>query len=159
MGAKMNRLTVIIYGLVIGLIVGLGWAVDHYRNSAFALRIQRDSAIQSLTQANSTLNVMQERQRELSTLDKTNTEALNAAETENHILRRQLAAGTRRMYIRGKCTVSGTGYRHSSSGMGDDAAVELSGKTGQDILDLCADIIRDNAKLRFLQEYIRGQCR
>ncbi|HHQ6628050.1 TPA: lysis protein, partial [Serratia fonticola] len=132
----------------------LGWDVDRYRNNALTFRKQRDDATQRLAMANTTLTVLQRRQRELSALDKTHTEALNAAEYENDDLRRQLTAGTRRVYIRGKCSVPGTSNQHSPSGVGDDAPVELSGKAGQDILDLRADIIRDNAKLRFLQEYV-----
>ncbi|KAF1366656.1 hypothetical protein FHR25_004890 [Yokenella regensburgei] len=91
-------------------------------------------------------------------LDKYNEEELNAAESKNETLRRQLLSGTRRMYIRGKCATSGAQPYYSSTRMGDDSPIELSEKSGQDILTLRADIIRDNAKLKFLQEYVRKEC-
>ncbi|EMD4649763.1 lysis protein, partial [Salmonella enterica] len=42
--------------------------------------------------------------------------------------------------------------------VGDAATVELSKGAGQNVLDIRAGIISDQAKLRYLQEYIRTQC-
>ncbi|KAF1368738.1 lysis protein [Yokenella regensburgei] len=155
----MSRLTACVSAAVLCLIISLGWAVDHYRDSAVRYKEKRDDTVQALKRANDAISGMQKRQREVSALDKTHTEALNAAESENETLRRQLAAGTRRVYVRGKCAVPGTGDHRSPAGVGDGTAVELSREAGQDILDLRANIIRDNEKLKFLQEYVESQCR
>ncbi|MGK0703689.1 lysis protein [Yokenella regensburgei] len=155
----MSRVTATLCAVVFCLLVSMAWAINHYRDNAITYKDQRDKATDQLRLANATVTDMQKRQRAVSALDKTHTEALNAAESENDTLRRQLAAGTRRVYVRGKCAVSGTDDHHPTAGVGDGAPVELDTKTGQDILDLRADIIRDNEKLKFLQEYVENQCR
>ncbi|MGK0705327.1 lysis protein [Yokenella regensburgei] len=152
----MSRMTACFSAAVLCLILSLCWAVDHYRDNAIRYKEKRDDTVQALKLANVTITDMQKRQREVSALDNTHTEALNEAESEIETLRRQLAAGTRRMYVRGKCAVPGTASHHSPAGVGDGTAVELDTKTGQDILDLRANIIRDNEKLKFLQEYVKG---
>ncbi|WP_079955692.1 peptidase [Salmonella enterica] len=43
--------------------------------------------------------------------------------------------------------------------MGNAATVELSRDSGQNVLDIRAGIISDQAKLKYLQEYVRTQCR
>ncbi|WP_176211884.1 lysis system i-spanin subunit Rz, partial [Salmonella enterica] len=47
----------------------------------------------------------------------------------------------------------------SPGSMGNAATVELSDVAGQNVLDIRAGIISDQAKLRYLQEYIRTQLR
>ncbi|EOF5818420.1 lysis system i-spanin subunit Rz [Salmonella enterica] len=47
----------------------------------------------------------------------------------------------------------------SPGSVGDAATVELSKGAGQNVLDIRAGIISDQAKLKYLQEYIRAQCR
>ncbi|MGK0736971.1 lysis protein [Yokenella regensburgei] len=155
----MSRLTACVSAVILCLIISLCWAVDHYRDNAIRYKEKRDAAVQNLKLANATVTDMQKRQQAVSALDKTHMEALNAAESENDTLRRQLAAGARRVYVRGKCAVPGTDDHHPTTGVGDGTPVELSQETGQDILDLRADIIRDNEKLRFLQEYVGEQRR
>ncbi|EIF8269824.1 lysis protein, partial [Escherichia coli O145:H28] len=44
------------------------------------------------------------------------------------------------------------------SGVGNDAAVELSPVAGRNVLGIRDGIISDQAALRMLQEYIRTQC-
>ncbi|PCG46847.1 lysis protein, partial [Escherichia coli] len=45
-----------------------------------------------------------------------------------------------------------------TSGVGNDAAVELSPVAGRNVLGIRDGIISDQAALRMLQEYIRTQC-
>ncbi|EGD6296272.1 lysis protein, partial [Escherichia coli] len=47
---------------------------------------------------------------------------------------------------------------HFTSGMGNDATVELSPVAGRNVLGIRDGIIRDQTALRTLQEYIRTQC-
>lgn len=141
--------------LVIG--GGIVWTASHYHSAYIKQKQHADDAIQKLNQANATITDIQKRQGKLTALDKTHTEALNNAESENDTLRRQLTSGARRVYIRGNCPVSGTGKAHAPASMDNDTAVELSGTTGQTVFDLRAGIIRDQAKLKFLQQYIEQQ--
>ncbi|EDS7035908.1 lysis protein, partial [Salmonella enterica subsp. enterica serovar Oranienburg] len=66
--------------------------------------------------------------------------------------------GARRMYVRGKCPVSGSGKTTTTGGVGNAATVELSAGAGQNVLDIRAGIISDQEKLKYLQAYVRTQC-
>ncbi|ECJ2666203.1 lysis protein, partial [Salmonella enterica] len=46
----------------------------------------------------------------------------------------------------------------STSRVGNAATVELSPVAGQNVLNIRAGIISDQAKLRYLQEYVGTQC-
>ncbi|EGG5219989.1 hypothetical protein J4S47_005058 [Salmonella enterica] len=61
--------------------------------------------------------------------------------------------------IKGRCTVPASTTSASPGSVGDAATVELSKGAGQNVLDIRAGIISDQAKLKYLQEYIRAQCR
>lgn len=154
----MLRVLVVFFTTVFFLTVSLSMVINHYRNNALLYREQRDKANRDLAMLNTKLTNGQKQLREMFLLDKHNEEELNAAESKNETLRRQLISGTHRMFIRGKCATSRTHPYHTSSSMGDDSPIELSERSGQDILILRADIIRDNAKLKYLQEYVRKEC-
>ncbi|WP_410467748.1 lysis system i-spanin subunit Rz [Salmonella enterica] len=47
----------------------------------------------------------------------------------------------------------------STSRVGNAATVELSPGAGQNVLNIRAGIISDQEKLKYLQEYVRTQCR
>lgn len=154
----MSRLTSIISALVICIIVCLSWAVNHYRDNAITYKVQRDTVTQKLALANATITDMQTRQRDVAELDARYTKELADAKAENDALRRKLDNGGR-VLVKGKCPVSSSAETSSASGMGNDATVELSPVAGQNVLDIRAGIISDQEKLKYLQEYIRTQCK
>ncbi|EIR5472840.1 lysis protein, partial [Salmonella enterica] len=47
----------------------------------------------------------------------------------------------------------------TTGGVGNGATVELSADAEQNVLDIRAGIISDQEKLRYLQAYVRTQCR
>lgn len=153
----MSIRTYLAGGLLV-LILCLGWATDHYYSKAAEWRDTAHKYSELAKQQAATLTDINKRQQQLAVLDKTHTEALNAAETENDTLRRQLADGTRRMYVSAKCPAPRAGTKAPASGVGNGTRVELTGNTRQNILDIRAGIIRDREKLKYLQEYIRQQC-
>lgn len=153
----MSRLTAIICAVVICLLVSMGWAINHYRDNAMAYKEQRDDAKTKLSQANATITGMQMRQRDVAALDAKYTKELADAKAENDALRRKLDNGGR-VLVKGKCPVSSSAETSSASGMGNDATVELSPVAGRNVLGIRDGIIRDQAALRTLQEYIRTQC-
>lgn len=153
----MSRLTAIICAVVICLLVSMGWAINHYRDNAMAYKEQRDDAKTKLSQANATITGMQMRQRDVAALDAKYTKELADAKAENDALRRKLDNGGR-VLVKGKCPVSSSAEASSTSGMGNDATVELSPVAGRNVLGVRDGIIRDQTALRTLQEYIGTQC-
>ncbi|WP_241197645.1 lysis protein [Pantoea agglomerans] len=144
-------------GLIIGMFV-LAWAADHYHDKAIAWRDKAHQTGQLARQQAATITDINLRQQRLAALDKTHTEALSAAESENDTLRRQLADGTRRMYVHAKCPVPGTGTAATASRMGDGATVELAADSRRNVLNIRAGIIYDREKLKYLQSYVRTEC-
>ncbi|EAC1260946.1 lysis protein [Salmonella enterica subsp. enterica serovar Kedougou] len=153
----MSRLTAIIYAVVICIIVCLSWAVNHYRDNAITYKEQRDTATHKLKLANETIDDMQGRQRDVAALDARYTKELADAKAENDALRRKLDNGGR-VLVKGKCPVSSSAETSSTSGLGNDATVELSPVAGRNVLSIRDGIISDQSALRTLQEYISTQC-
>ncbi|EIG91605.1 TPA: lysis protein [Escherichia coli] len=153
----MSRVTAIISALIICIIVCLSWAVNHYRDNAITYKAQRDKKARELELANATITDMQVRQRDVAALDAKYSRELADARAENETLRADVAAGRKRLRINATC--SGTVREATgTSGVGNDAAVELSPVAGRNVLGIRDGIISDQAALRMLQEYIRTQC-
>ncbi|HAO9345719.1 lysis protein [Escherichia coli] len=153
----MSRVTAIISALVICIIVCLSWAVNHYRDNAIAYKEQRDKKVSELKQATATISDMQQRQRDVAALDAKYTKELADAKAENDALRRKLDNGGR-VLVKGKCQVPASTETSHTSGMGNDATVELSPVAGRNVLSIRSGIISDQTSLRALQEYINTQC-
>lgn len=109
---------------------------------------------------------MRAAQSELARLDTEHQKELADAELENEGLRRDVAAGARRLRLLGSQHADSS--RHPPSGdtcagrVGDDAGVELSAAAGRTFFDLRAGIISDRAKIAYLQDYVEKvvkQCR
>lgn len=152
-----NWKTMFIGLLLVSLIV-VGRLANHYRNNAITYKEQRDTVTHKLTLANATITDMTKRQRDVAALDARYTKELADAQTRNTDLQRRLAAGGR-VRVKGRCTVPASTTTASTSRMGNAATVELSPVAGQNVLDIRAGIISDQEKLKYLQEYIRTQCK
>lgn len=153
----MSRVTAIIIAVVVCIIVSLGWAVNHYRDNAITYKDQRDKATKNLSLANATIKDMQVRQRDVAALDAKYTKELADAKAENDALQRKLDNGGR-VLVKGKCPVPTSAETSISTGMGNDATVELSPVAGRNVLGIRSGIISDQTSLRALQEYINTQC-
>ncbi|EBZ3034596.1 lysis protein [Salmonella enterica subsp. enterica serovar Enteritidis] len=140
------------------LIAALAWATEHYRNNAITYKYQRDTATHNLKLANETITDMTQRQRDVAAIDAKYTKELADAQNRNTDLQRRLTAGGR-VRVEGRCTVPTTTKTASTRRVGNAATVELSPVAGQNVLDIRAGIISDQEKLKYLQEYIRTQCR
>ncbi|ECD7575508.1 lysis protein [Salmonella enterica subsp. enterica serovar Nchanga] len=147
----------VIVVLMVCLLV-LGWMTDHYHNNAVMFKTQRDTATHNLKLANATITDMTKRQRDVAALDAKYTKELADAKSENDALQRRIAAGGR-VRVEGRCTVPTQTETASTSRVGNASTVELSPGAGQNVLDIRAGIISDQEKLKYLQEYIRTQCR
>lgn len=154
----MNRITTGVIVSLLIVIAALAWATDHYHGNAVKYKEQRDTVTHKLALANATITDMTKRQRDVAALDAKYTKELADAKAENDALQRRLAAGSR-VRVKGRCTVPASTTSASPGGVGDAATVELSPGTGQNVFDIRAGIISDQEKLKYLQEYIRTQCR
>ncbi|EIZ2108923.1 lysis protein [Salmonella enterica] len=153
----MNR---VMTGVIVSLLVAvaaLAWTTNHYHGNAVRYKDQRDTATHNLKLANETISDMQTRQRDVAALDARYTKELADAKAENADLQRRLAAGGR-VRVEGRCTVPASTAAASTSRVGNAATVELSPGAGQNVLDIRAGIISDQAKLRYLQDYVKTQC-
>ncbi|EBP9228619.1 lysis protein [Salmonella enterica] len=135
----------------------LGWTTSHYHGNAVKYKDQRDTVTHNLKMANETISDMKTRQRDVAALDAKYTKELADAQTRNTDLQRRLAAGGR-VRVEGRCSVPTETETASTSRVGNAATVELSPVAGQNVLNIRAGIISDQAKLRYLQEYVGTQC-
>ncbi|HDO8500099.1 TPA: lysis protein [Salmonella enterica subsp. enterica serovar Concord] len=151
-------------GLLLVSLIVAGRLANHYRNNAITYKYQRDNATHNLKLANETITDMTKRQRDVAALDAKYTKELADAQNRNTDLQRRLAAGSR-VRVEGRCTVpttttiTTTTKTASTRRVGNAATVELSPGAGQNVLDIRAGIISDQEKLKYLQEYVRTQCR
>ncbi|WP_458363453.1 lysis protein [Citrobacter freundii] len=143
--------------LVVVVIGVLAFFVNHYRDNAITYKDQRDKATEQLSLAKATIKDMQTRQRDVAALDAKYTKELADAKSENDALQRKLDHGGR-VLVKGKCPVPTSAETSSSTGMGNDATVELSPVAGRNVLGIRSGIISDQTSLRALQEYINTQC-
>ena len=90
-------------------------------------------------------------------LDQKYTADLSAAERRIDELSDSLAAGPKRVFVRAKCPSGGTETGTTGS-MGDGGTAELADATRQDYLRLVRGIAKQDAQIRYLQDYVRQQC-
>lgn len=154
----MNRITTGVIVSLLIVIAALAWATDHYHGNAVKYKEQRDTVTHKLALANATITDMTKRQRDVAALDEKYTKELADAQTRNTDLQRRLAAGGR-VRVEGRCSVPTETETASTSRVGNAATVELSPGAGQNVLNIRAGIISDQEKLKYLQEYVRTQCR
>ncbi|EBU9821000.1 lysis protein [Salmonella enterica subsp. enterica serovar Newport] len=154
----MNRITTGVIASLIIVAAALGWTTSHYHGNAVKYKDQRDTVTHKLALANATITDMTKRQRDVAALDAKYTKELADAQTRNTDLQRRLAAGGR-VRVKGHCTVPASTETSSPGSVGNAATVELSPGAGQNVLNIRAGIISDQEKLKYLQEYIRTQCR
>lgn len=139
------------------IIAALAFLTDRYHSNATEYKKQRDDKVNELNMANATITDMTSRQREVAKLDAKYTKELADAKAENDALQRKLDNGGR-VLVKGKCPVPATTETASTSGVGDDATVELSPIAGRNVLSIRSGIKQDQSALMVLQSYIRTQC-
>lgn len=92
----------------------------------------------------------------LSTLDARITKEVSDAIAENNRRRPAVAAGTVRVrYVAARCPSPDLPATAATGSVGDGAGIELAPKAGLDVLDLREALIKDRAKIDYLQAYIR----
>lgn len=151
--------------LLIGLAVG--WTVNGWRLDA-TLNAERQAHSDTLGEvaraSEAHLRTQQEQrlllEQRLADLDTTQYKELTDAQEENDRLRGLYTAADselKRLRIdvkvaRADAIVSAT---TSPGGVGDGTSVELTDRAGRAVWDIRAGIIRDQAKLAYLQKYVK----
>ncbi|WP_105583325.1 lysis protein [Cronobacter sakazakii] len=130
---------------------------SHYRTALTKTEASLTEVNRELKLAKDDMADMQRRQRDVAALDAKYTQELADANAENDALRKRLDNGGR-VRVKGSCPVSATTKTSGTSGMGNDATVELSDVAGRNVLGIRSGIISDQTSLRTLQEYIKTQC-
>ncbi|MDH0387993.1 MULTISPECIES: lysis protein [Citrobacter freundii complex] len=151
----MSRFTAIIIGVVVCIIVSLGWAVNHYRDNAITYKDQRDKAIEKLSLANATIKDMQVRQRDVAALDAKYTKELADAKKQLDDLQRCVRDGKCGLRINAKCPANGA---TSTGSMGDASGPRLTDSAQRDYFTLRERIVTVTKQVEYLQEYINTQC-
>ena len=90
-------------------------------------------------------------------LDQKYTADLSAAERRIDELSADLAAGPKRVFVRAKCP-SGSTETSTSSSVGNGGAAELDEGAKQSYLRLVRGIAKQDAQIRYLQDYVKQQC-
>lgn len=144
--------------LIVPGVILLLWLAAWFSYASYKDEKKRaDDAEQRLSLANATITDMQTRQRDVAALDAKYTKELADAKAENDALQRKLDNGGR-VLVKGKCPVPASTETASTTGLGNDASVELSPVAGRNVLGIRSGILSDQAALRTLQEYINTQC-
>lgn len=154
---SLAELTAIISALVICIIVGLSWAVNHYRDNAITYKAQRDKNARELKLANAAITDMQMRQRDVAALDAKYTKELADAKAENDALRDDVAAGRRRLHIKAVC--QSVREATTASGVDNAASPRLADTAERDYFTLRERLITMQKQLEGTQKYINEQCR
>jgi len=151
----MSRVTAIFGAVIVFLIIGLGWAVNHYRDNAVTYKEQRDKATERLNLANATIVDMTVRQRDNAALDAKYTKELADANAENDALRKRLDNGRKRLQISARCPTNGAA---STARVDDGAGPRLTDTAERDYFTLRERIETVSRQLTGLQAYVREQC-
>lgn len=166
-----------IAAFALGLLVAgavQGWRYDaqlatQAEAHAVELKSISDAAAAQRSQALATQQAMQEQAAQA---DQKHTEELTDAQSQNEKLRRQYLAAEqrattatadaadarRRLRVQAKCPAPGSVLPQAggAGSVGDATSVELADAAGQDVFDIRAGIIADQAKIRYLQDYARA---
>lgn len=90
-------------------------------------------------------------------LDQKYTADLSAAERRIDSLESSLTDKSKRLRVKATCP-SAMPSSGTTSSMGDGGDAELAGVTRQDYLRLVRGIAKQDAQIRYLQDYVRQQC-
>ncbi|MGS5273669.1 lysis protein [Escherichia coli] len=153
----MNRF---LYVVIIALLVACGalWlATDHYRDNAITYKAQRDNKASELEKANAAITDMQQRQRDVASLDAKYTKELADAKAENETLRADVAAGRRSLRVNAIC-VSTTDKNTGTASVDNAARPRLADAAQRNYFTLRERLMTMQKQLEGAQLYISEQC-
>ena len=145
------------FPLVVLVLTGaLAFLVNRYRDNAIEYKKQRDEKTQALSLANATINDMQVRQRDVAALDAKYTKELADAHENINQLKRDVAAGRKRLQLNATCRKNGAA---STGSVGDASSPRLNDSAERDYFTLRERIATVTKQVGYLQDYIKTQCK
>jgi len=142
-------------GLIISVILVLGWAADHYYDKAVTWRtVAQQSQRLSREQAATILDA-NERQLNVAVLDEKYTKELANAKAELDALKQCVDSGKCRLRLKAIYTKDNCA---STTGMDDATAPRLNNAAQRDYFTLRERIEVAIRQIEGLQQYIRQQC-
>ncbi|QIA51057.1 lysis protein [Pantoea agglomerans] len=142
-------------GVVIAVILALGWAANHYYDKAVAWRTVAQHAQELTIQQAAIITDMQTRQRDVAELDEKYTKELADAKATINQLHDDVAAGKRRLQLNAICEKRPASRTTS---MDDAASARLTDAAQRDYFTLREGIEFARKQIAGLQQYIREQC-
>jgi len=140
------------------VITGLGWAADHYHDKAIEWRDTAHHSQDVAKQQAATITDMNQRQQNLADLDKTHTEALNAAQNQIAALQHDVDDGRKRLQLHADCPAVPEGNTTGTARVADAARARLTDAAQRDYFTLRNRIETARQQIAGLQDYIRTQC-
>ena len=153
--------------VLVGCSVFSTWKVDAWRYGKQLADLSASYQTELTTisnaaaaQARQALERQQATQKALAELDAKATMEKVRDLAENERLRADVAAGDRRLRIAGRCSADSSNLPDitRATSLDDGGTVELAGAAGRTVFDIRAEIIKDRAALKGLQEYVREVC-
>ena len=152
----MNRVLCVVIIVLLVACGALSLGLNHYRDNAITYKEQRDKKVSELEQANATITDMQQRQRDVSALDAKYTGELANAKATIEQLQRDVAVGTKRLFLAASCPrVQSTTITTS---LDDATAPRLTDTAQRDYFTLRERLMTMHKQLEGAQDYIRTQC-
>ncbi|WP_334473005.1 lysis protein [Arsenophonus sp. PmNCSU2021_1] len=125
-------------------------ATLYYRTLYYDAEKARKIAVSDREKQQVAFEQLNHQMQTISALDARHTKELADVQAKNDDLRRKLNSGGR-VLVKGNCPISTT----SPSSLGHAGTIELSSIAGRNVLDIRSGIISDQAKIKYLQDYIR----
>ena len=142
--------------LIIGIELILSLLVIHLLlGQVLDEKKRADDAERNLKLANTTINDMQVRQRDVAALDAKYTGELQDAKATIDQLERDVASGKRRLQLNARCTTNGATITTS---LDDGSTPRLTDSAERDYFTLRERIETSGKIIGGLQDYIRQQC-
>lgn len=161
----MSSLQILLVAILVSLLAGFGggYGVRSYMAGKDELKAEakvKDELLAVAKEYQAKVDARDAANLELTTklnaLDTQTTKDLNEKLTENNRLRGDLATAERMRFTGAKCPKRSTSDQASTTGsMGDGAGVELTDEARQAVFDIRDGIIKDQAKIDYLQGYVR----
>lgn len=152
----MNRITFTVIILLLIVAIALAWTTDHYHGNAVRYKDQRDTATHNLKLANETITDMTKRQRDVAALDEKYTKELADAQT------RILICSAALLLVAGCASKDDVQCPPRPKPPAPAAWAMLPPSNSLRVLDKRSQYPRRSSatrKLKYLQEYVRTQCR
>lgn len=145
-------------GGLLAALLGLGWAADHYHDKAVKWRDTAHQSQNVAKQQAAIITDMNQRQQRLAALDKTHTEALNAAQNQITALQHDVDGGRKRLQLHADCPAVPAGKSSGTARVDDAARARLTDTAVRDYFTLRQRIEAARQQIAGLQDYIRTQC-